>query len=208
MFEFLRKIVAKKQVVERLLEPFDGRDGCIGGIESLVLDDVRYFFGFDFKSDLVLSPLVADIAEMSRFASLYMLQTDGAHDDGYWLESASYSIEDSELCYTPAERTFFSQSLNKSVNALRHAAETNSVAPGLSIEMNLLYLLNAAGAWQAQNATDVDVEERLAIVSGEKTPPEDSTVADHAQALLTESRMLIDAAPENWSTLFSVLKTA
>jgi hypothetical protein len=207
MFDRSGKNVAS-QVTGDLMKPIEGREECVGGIESLVLDDVRYFFGFDYKSDVVLSPLFCDMAEMSRFASRHMLQADGACDEAYWHELVSDAIDDSELCSTPEERTFRSQLLEDFVSGLQQAAESNSAVPGLSIEGHLLYLLDAAGGWEAQNATQIDFEGSLAIVSGEEVLPVNSTIADHAHALLMAMRALIEAAPENWSTLFSVLRTA
>jgi hypothetical protein len=200
MFRFFKKRINTSTTSH---EPLDGRTGHIGGIESLVLDDVRYFFGFSPNSDLVVSPLIADMEEMARFASRHMEQMDGLHDEAYWLQEASYAIEESELCSTPEERTFTSDALANFVAGLQQAVKTDSIVPGLSLESHLLYLLDAAGGWEAQNATDIHIETSIAIVAGE-----DSSVAEHALGLLEALRVLVDAAPGNWSTLFAVLKAA
>jgi hypothetical protein len=205
MFRFFKKRINTSTTSH---EPLDGRTGHIGGIESLVLDDVRYFFGFSPNSDLVVSPLIADMEEMARFASRHMEQMDGLHDEAYWLQEASYAIEESELCSTPEERTFTSDALANFVAGLQQAVKTDSIVPGLSLESHLLYLLDAAGGWEAQNATDIHIETSIAIVAGEEEPAEDSSVAEHALGLLEALRVLVDAAPGNWSTLFAVLKAA
>jgi hypothetical protein len=155
MFRFFKKRINTSTTSH---EPLDGRTGHIGGIESLVLDDVRYFFGFSPNSDLVVSPLIADMEEMARFASRHMEQMDGLHDEAYWLQEASYAIEESELCSTPEERTFTSDALANFVAGLQQAVKTDSIVPGLSLESHLLYLLDAAGGWEAQNATDIHIE--------------------------------------------------
>jgi len=59
------------------LAPLPDRIGRVGGIESLSLDGRRYYFGFDYKSDVVLSPLIDDPGAMAAFASEYMRQTTG-----------------------------------------------------------------------------------------------------------------------------------
>lgn len=211
MFGFFKKRINTGTTTSK---PLDGRTGHIGGIESLVLDDVRYFFGFSPKSDLVVSPLIADMEEMARFASRYMEQMDGVHDEAYWLELVSYSIDDSELCSTPEERTFTSDALGNFIAGLQQAVKTNAIVPGLSLEYHLLYLLESASGWDDGDTTDIDratcisMETSIAIVAGEEEPSEDSSVAEHAQGLLEALRVLIDAAPGNWSTLFSVLKAA
>ncbi|MFE5842718.1 hypothetical protein ACFQ7N_13850 [Streptomyces niveus] len=63
-----------------------GRTGVIGGIESLVLDGRRLFFGFDFTSDQVLSPLIGDAGAMARYAARHLRQRTGVHDESYWAE--------------------------------------------------------------------------------------------------------------------------
>ncbi|QHZ00296.1 hypothetical protein SSPS47_34920 [Streptomyces sp. S4.7] len=88
-----------------------GRTGVIGGVESLVLDGRRLFFGFDFSSDQVLSPLIDDGEAMARFAARHMRQRTGAHDEVYWAQLVRASVDGSDLVWRDEQRTFTSGAL-------------------------------------------------------------------------------------------------
>ncbi|MEV7708123.1 MULTISPECIES: hypothetical protein [unclassified Streptomyces] len=107
-----------------------GRIGVVGGIESLVLDGRRLWFGFDFTSDQVLSPLIDDADAMARYAARYMRQRTGAHDESYWSQLVRAAVENSDLVRYDEQRTFTTQSL-----------EAGDVGPARG---HLLYLLDAA----------------------------------------------------------------
>lgn len=107
-----------------------GRTGAVGGIESLVLDGRRLFFGFDFSCDQVLSPLIEDEGTMARFAARHMRQRTGAHDELYWAQLVRSSVDSSDLVWREEQRTFTTGAL-ESGNA--------GAAQG-----HLLYLLGAA----------------------------------------------------------------
>jgi hypothetical protein len=66
--------------------------GFVGGIESIVIDGRRWFFGFDYRGDTVISPLIGDPDMMAAFASRYMLQRDGVHGREYWRARVEESI--------------------------------------------------------------------------------------------------------------------
>jgi hypothetical protein len=70
MFNFLKKLTDNNRAT--IPEPLAGRDGHLGGIESIFLDNVTYFFGFDYRNDLALSPLINDRDAMACFASIQM----------------------------------------------------------------------------------------------------------------------------------------
>ena len=114
-------------------DPLPDRIGYIGGIESLTLDGRRYYFGFDFSSDVVLSPLIDDASAMAAFASEHMRQTTGEHDVAYWEELVALSVEESALVGEDEDRTFLSQDLRGGL------PEAGS---------HLLYLLGAATEWE------------------------------------------------------------
>lgn len=107
--------------------------GSVGGIESITLDGRRYYFGFDYRSDLVLSPLIDDPASMAVFASEYLRQSTGEHDVAYWAELVALGAAESSLTGDDASRTFTSQDLRSGLPE-----------PG----SHLLYLLGAATAWE------------------------------------------------------------
>ncbi|MFB6947950.1 hypothetical protein ACFWGL_42735 [Streptomyces sp. NPDC060286] len=107
-----------------------GRTGVVGGIESLVLDGRRLWFGFDFTSDQVLSPLIDDAGAMARYAARHMRQRTGAHDESYWAQLVQAAAENSYLVRYDEQRTFTTQSL-----------ESGDAGPAHG---HLLYLLDAA----------------------------------------------------------------
>ncbi|MFC8078426.1 hypothetical protein ACFUN8_23150 [Streptomyces sp. NPDC057307] len=109
-----------------------GRTGAIGGIESLVLDGRRLFFGFDFTSDQVLSPLIGDPAAMARFAARHMRQRTGAHDEPYWAALVGASVDGSDLVWRDEQRAFTTATLETGDTGAAHG--------------HLLYLLDAATA--------------------------------------------------------------
>ncbi|WP_157987042.1 hypothetical protein [Streptomyces atratus] len=107
-----------------------GRIGVVGGIESLALDGRRLWFGFDFTSDQVLSPLIDDAGAMARYAARHMRQRTGAHDESYWARLVQAAVENSDLVRYDEQRTFTTQSL-----------EAGDAGPAHG---HLLYLLDAA----------------------------------------------------------------
>ncbi|MFJ9606233.1 hypothetical protein ACIRS1_07725 [Kitasatospora sp. NPDC101176] len=113
--------------------PLPDRDGHVGGIESLTLDGRRYYFGFDYGSDLVLSPLIDDPAVMAAFASTHLRQTTGRHDAAHWGELVAAAADGSGLTDDDASRAFDSARLRDAVPP----------EPGT----HLLYLLGAATGW-------------------------------------------------------------
>ncbi|MEU0633159.1 hypothetical protein [Streptomyces sp. NPDC005989] len=115
-----------------------GRIGVVGGIESLTLDGRRLWFGFDFTSDQVLSPLIDDARTMARYAARHMRQRTGAHDESCWAQLVQAAVENSDLVRYDEQRTFTTQSL-----------EAGDAGPAHG---HLLYLLDAA----TENAADDD----------------------------------------------------
>ncbi|MFG3384120.1 hypothetical protein [Streptomyces sp. NPDC047999] len=81
-----------------VLFPLGGDFLPVAGIESLVLDGRRYYFGFDYKSDMVLSVLFDDPAAMAAYASTYLSLTTGRQGASFWAQEAARSEEASGLC--------------------------------------------------------------------------------------------------------------
>jgi len=187
--------------------PLAGRKGHVGAIEAVTLDGTMYFFGFDFSSDLVLSPLIDDIDLAARFASQHMAQRDGTHDEAYWRELAGYAVEGSELATEEESRTFSTASLAASIASLARVRREGTVEPGFAIEYHLRYLLGAAGGWEVpEEAGDEDADEWIDVISGNEPLAEGTTLPDIAGRLQAHLNALVDAAPGNWSSKFAVLK--
>ena len=212
MFDFFKKKKppAPAVAVETGLAvplPLAGRKGHVGAIEAVTLDGTMYFFGFDFSSDLVLSPLIADIDLAARFASQHMMQRDGAHDEAYWRELAGYAVEGSELATKEESRTFSTESLAAAVASLARVRREGTVEPGFAIEYHLRYLLGAAGGWEVpEEAGTEDADEWIDVISGNEPLAEGTTLTDIAGRLQAHLNALVDTAPGNWSTKFAVLK--
>jgi hypothetical protein len=189
---------------------YAGREGHVGAIESIALDGTMYFFGFDFGSDLVLSPLIADAAQMARFASCHMAQRDGTHDETYWRELVGYAREDSELCSEESGRTFDSGVLKAAIASLGRVRVDGIPEPGFAIGYHLRYLLAAAGdgEWKLPPEADVeDVDVAIARIAGNEPLPVGVTLQDAATRLQSHLNMLVDMTSGNWQTLFAVLKS-
>lgn len=185
------------------LAPLPDRIGHVGGIESLTLDGRRYYFGFDYTSDLVVSPLIDDPAAMAAFASEYMCQTTGKHDVAYWEELVASGAEESSLAGDDADRTFSSEDLRGGLP---------------EPDTHLLYLLGAVTEWDTWFAEAPDVQRAydglgfddddsefldrcLEAVEkhGARARPAEFAVASFHLAAAAER------APGNWGTLFGLL---
>ncbi|MFD7426981.1 hypothetical protein ACFV6Z_07945 [Streptomyces sp. NPDC059818] len=153
-----------------------GRTGAIGGIESLVLDGRRLFFGFDFSSDQVLSPLIDDAGAMALFAARHMRQRTGAHDEAYWAELVRASIDGSDLVWRDAQRAFSSAALESG-----DAGDAQG---------HLLYLLDAATLWDGHIPAD--------LPPGTARPGDDTAEAEERVREALRRRSTV----ANWSLLF------
>lgn len=181
--------------------PLDGTTGHLGGIESIVLDNVIYYFGFDYSSDLVISPLINNLDHMCEFAEKYMLQRDGHHDVDYWRELASY---ESELCWDATDKTFMSTDFIKQMSQLAKAKELNIQTSGLSIPYHLCYLLGAAGEWVAEVDLDL-ITEQIAVLNGDQSLGRDQSYSQIASDLEESFSVLVKSARGNWPAIFSML---
>lgn len=187
--------------------PLAGRDGHVGAIEAITLDGTMYFFGFDFRSDLVLSPLIADAALMARFASRHMAQRDGKHDEAYWRELVGHAVEDSQLCSDEAGRSFDSQMLAATIARLDRVRREGALDPGFAIEYHLRYLLGAAGGWEVpEEAGTDDPDLWIAQIAGDKPLNDGASLQHIASRLQKHLNALVDAAPGNWRYRFAALQ--
>lgn len=169
-------------------DPLDERVGHIGGVESVVVDGRRWYFGMDYKSDLVISPLIDDPGEMAEFAARHMAQTDGTHDATYWADLVSWATDESSL-FPPG------------------ANEYDSAKLADGYDDGLIYLLGSASGW-GEEFLD---EEVLAILSERGLDDDWDGVAE---ALQTDEsgdfRRRLDAyfasrLPGNWAAVFAPL---
>lgn len=173
----------------------------IGGIESIEIDGTRYFFGYDYSEDLVLSPLINDNELMSVFAETHMEQRDGLHDRAYWRDLVDGSPESSGLA-DPESCSFESEQLRLIVISLRNVAETGVPVPDFQYPYHLRFLLSSAGQWKEQfNAT----AEGMRAIKGTESPAAGTTLEQIARDVLDETRNAMDAAGGNWAEIFGAL---
>ncbi|MFJ9455486.1 hypothetical protein ACIRST_10440 [Kitasatospora sp. NPDC101447] len=190
--------------------PLPGRVGHVGGIESLTLDGRRHYFGFDYRSDLVVSPLIDDPGAMAAFAAEHMRQTDGRHGEAYWADLVADAVGTSGLVSRNAEREFTT-------------ADLRADLPGPG--SHLLYLLDAAGEWDdafplpsearqacARLGFDEDdlaecVDECLRALGEGGAPGEDGR-SDEWTVVRCYVASAVTHLPGNWALLFAPLAEA
>ncbi|GAB3825767.1 hypothetical protein ACFPIJ_45520 [Dactylosporangium cerinum] len=189
-----------------MVEPLQDRAelaGDVGGIESMVVDGRRWYFGFSYSSDLVLTPLIADPAEMAAFAARHLAQTDGRHDAAYWLELVEQSVAESALTDSDEDRT----------------VDTAALALEPALSYHLRYLLGAATGWEDDTLyAEPDVVAAFATIG---VPSADAdgleqavdalggTGATRAAAQLILRRYLAQTLadlPGNWPQVFAALR--
>ncbi|MFJ2861889.1 hypothetical protein [Kitasatospora sp. NPDC087314] len=188
-------------------EPLPGRVGHVAAIESLTLDGRRYFFGFDHRSDLVVSPLVDDPDAMAAFAAEHLRQSDGPHDPAYWAALVAEAVDGSALVDRDSEREFTTEGLR-----------TELPDP----DSHLLYLLDAVTDLDEDTGLPADLQqacERLGFAGPDDDDFADS-VDDCLEAVLAEGPLgrpdewtvvrgylgsAIGALPGNWGLLFGPL---
>ena len=194
--------------------------GNIGGIESITLNGKRYYFGFNYSSDSITSPLFSEIDGMAAFASRYMEQRDGSHDPSYWHELAEESIELSELSDEEGSRDFSTGRMQRTSAALRQARNDNTPLPGFEIEYHLLCLLEAASGdsnpfEDAPLANALSrfhlnpreyglpwLEEMIAILDQSRPLPSDASYSDAALVIQRYLDICVQNCPDNWKALF------
>ncbi len=173
----------------------------IGGIESIEVDGTRYFFGYDYSEDLVLSPLIDDNELMAAFAEIHMEQRDGLHDRAYWRDLVDVSLEESGLA-EPESCSFESEQLRSIIASLKNVAETGVPVPDFAYPYHLRFLLASAGRWEEQFTA---ADEGIRVIRGAEGPAGEATLEQIAQDVLRETRNALNVAGGNWAEVFSAL---
>lgn len=188
------------------IKPIEGREGCVGGIESMVVDGRRWFFGFDYSMDTAVSPLIDDPERMAEFASEHMLQRDGQHDVAYWRELVESSVETSDIVGEDVHRTYDSETL---------AAER------LAPSDQLMYLMGAATAWDDSFFEDEEIQAAFAAIGVREGDADWDCLEQCVAAMGSDSaeeraagtllmtryqRFIVDNLPDNWRDVFAALR--
>jgi hypothetical protein len=153
--------------------PLDERAGHVAGVESVVVDGRRWYFGMDYSSDLVVSPLIDDPGDMAEFATLHMAQTDGTHDTAYWADEVRWADENSDLV-EPGGNEYTSATL------------------AVGVDYALLYLFGAVTGWEGELFDDEDGDW-----------DEISENLDKADVQQRLREYFPSRLPANWATVFA-----
>ena len=86
---------------------------AIAGLESITIDGTRFWFAFDFGSDLVLTDLFASAEDIAEFAAVNLSDRAGQHPADYWLRLARIAEDDSFLVSDMSDRDFDSQTIDR-----------------------------------------------------------------------------------------------
>lgn len=205
---------------ERVPPPLPLAEDAVGGIESITIAGKRYWFGFSFSADAVLSPLIDDPKVMAQFASDYMLQQDVEHAERreiacppeYWDKLVEEAIHRSAL--TNSERDYTGRELSELRARLEEARRTaRSVELPPSSITHLRDLLGVTGDWDGA-PEDPELEDALngvgagdwfegalSVVSGVTPPPPGTTFANVVNVLIAQLEHWRSATPENWKSL-------
>lgn len=211
-----------------LPDPIPGRVGRVGGIESLSIDQRRYFFGFSYSDDRVLSPLLEDKKVMAEFAAAYMSKADDVpHGIDYWLEDVETAVANSGLC-DDKSRTLTATQLNAFAAGLAHMQSQDVPSPDLIMDPHLVYLLNACIGEKDEHFLTLGPElERLGLRSGDREDeleiheltellemgrgelplPPGASFIDVAVVLRDYLKRTLERLPPNWSLLFGMFVT-
>lgn len=183
--------------------PLEGRVGHVGGIESVLLDGRRVYFGFDYRADLVLSPPIESLDVMAAYAARYMEQSHRVQDSAYWLKLAERATYDSHLA--SVEDCDLKLSLIRSQLDLARQAGTH---PQVVFPNHLLFLLAACcGSDAPQQATALSPDDAVAILSGGRPLPKACSMLDVVNAIDGFVLGSLDAAPRTWSEALSALRS-
>lgn len=170
-------------------DPLPIGTGYVGGIESLLLDGRRYYFGFNYGSDVALSQLIDDPEDMAAFASEHMSQSDGKQDAAFWNELVAMSVDVSDLVGDEdALRTFTTEELRGDL------PEPDS---------HLLYLLGAATEWEDWYEEAPEVQQAY---KGLGFDADDSELVDTCLAAVREHG--VQDRPAEWTVVRYYLTTA
>lgn len=152
--------------------PAVGADAnTVGGIESITIDGKRYFFGYQYRDDHVLTPLFASEDAIAAYALSHITQTDGRHDHAFWVAMAKTAIGESGL--TDAEGQAIALApLKAAIAELRRDTKTARPVPGLVMPEHLYYLLEMNCDWPDEPipAAVVQAAQRLGLEADDTSP--------------------------------------
>jgi hypothetical protein len=190
----------------------------VGGVESLTIAGKRYWFGFSYRADTVLSPLIDDARVMAQFGSDYLLQTTGAQPPEYWEGLVKTAVDLSDLDSDPGARDFTGHELSDVLLEIEAAKREHRPAR-LTLPAHLLYLTDAtlkfiedrrgpfpcAGKWEraikALDSQGYCLDGALKVVSGRADPPPGTDYEDALAIVADYVDYWRRNAPENWRTL-------
>jgi len=197
--------------------PWFGAEGAIGGIESITIGGKRYWFGFSYQADAVLSPLLDEQRAMAHFASEHMRQRDGAHPPSYWEPLVAAAVEESELSAEPGSRDFSGREVREVLELVAEARRQGGPVGVAELPQHLTYLMGAAAtgedawfdgaegpvkrAFESLIANESCLTGALSVMSGKHPPPSGVTFTDALEVVAAQLAHWRHTTPENWRSL-------
>ena len=213
-----------KEFPQRLLplsgvpQPLEGCEDAVGGIESITIGSKRFWFGFSYQVDAVLSPLIDDPQVMAQFASDSMLQTTGAHPPEYWTRQVASAVDVSELASDAGDRDFTGSEIRDALREIEASKAERRLAK-LELPDHLIYLFWAtlkvaeevrgpapcSGKWEAAfqrlDGHGDCLDGALKVISGKAEPPAETDYEDALEVVYDYIAYWRRNVPDNWRTL-------
>lgn len=205
--------------------PIADREGMAGGIECIVIDGKRWFYGFDsFGDQLIITPLIDDPDMMAAFASRYMRSDHRLAPEApaYWRQAVDRAIDGTEPNHIVSE-PFSTEDFRRIAASLKQAAADNRPVPGFTIPESLLDLLSVATGFERPSdmSANVTMQAKFGFYEGENDVTcaclvvdmlagreplaPGATYAAAATYLRGYLADMVNRAPGNWKTMFQEL---
>ncbi|MGH8107623.1 MAG: hypothetical protein ACREO1_02755 [Arenimonas sp.] len=187
----------------------------IGGIESITVDGIEYFFGYSYTDDRVLTSLYTNKDAMADYATKALKQRDGAHDKAFWLEQIKQSRIESGLSDLEG-REINLKELKAALSQLKQSAQDDQTIPALEIPSHLGYLLEMNCDWPNADppvsiqqaavrlgleADDISpwLDESGSVLNGRNPLPKDASFQDAKAVFEWYWQTLIDNQSFDWN---------
>ena len=208
-----------------LPRPIPFSQGSVGGIECIVIDGKRWFYGFNsWGEGYIITPLIDDPDVMAAFASWYMRPYDGdrREEPAYWREAVDRAIDGTEPSHM-GSGPFSAEDFRRIAASLKQAAADNRPVTGFSIPEDLLGLLAVARGFERPSdmSANVAMQAKFGFYEGENDATNGylvadmlagreplapgATYADAATFLRGYLADMVNRAPANWKTMFQEL---
>jgi hypothetical protein len=208
-----------------LPRPIPFGQGFPGGIECIVIDGERWFYGFNsWGEGYIVTPLIDDPNVMAAFASWYMrpYDNDKREEPAYWREAVDRAIDGTEPSHM-GSGPFSTDDFRRIAASLKQAAADSRPITRFTIPEDLLALLAVARGFERPSdmSANVSMHAKLGLsetdhdatngylvadmLAGREPLVPGATYADAATFLRGYLADMVNRAPANWKTTFQEL---